>query len=1096
MAQPSSAGELNAVSLETGLLEQWASEKTFQASIDGRRNNAPFIFLEGPPTANGKPGIHHVVARAYKDLVCRWKAMEGFLVERKGGWDTHGLPVEIEVQKRLDLMSNEAIEAYGMAEFNQACRESVWTYEAAWREMTERMAYWVDLDNPYVTLHNDYVESAWWALKQMFDKGLLYRGHKVLPYCPQTGTSYSSHEVALGYKEVEEPSVYVKFKLVDDNASILAWTTTPWTLPGNVGLAVGPDVTYARCRIKEAAGEAWKGAGGADVGEEVILAKDLMKEVLRHHVDIVEEFPGSSLVGRSYEPLFPQAVPRGESKTAWTVLAADWVTTTDGTGVVHTAVMYGEDDYNLGMETGLPAHHTVGMDGAFVEGTHPDLDGKYVKACDETIISLLSSPGGSNGSGPDSGLLYREKDYLHDYPHCWRTDHPLLYYAMDSWFVRMTAVKENLLRFNEKVEWAPDWVGEGRFGEWLRNVKDWAISRERYWGTPLPVWRSESGEMKCVGSIQELQDEVAKAVAAGIENPDCPSNVDLHRPVVDGFTLLSDTGEPMEREPFVMDCWFDSGCAPFAQWHHPFDNESTFNASFPVDYICEGVDQTRGWFYTLLAVSATVFDDMAYKRCLSLGLILDAEGKKMSKSRGNIVDPWDHFNREGADATRWYMVTAGAPWNPMKFDPNGVRETYAKMFLTTWNVYKFHADYASLDGFDPEAQSIPVQNRSALDRWILSRLHTVANAYHDNFCNWHFHKACRDLEDFMVNDVSNWYVRRSRRRLWDEGDSQDKLACQHTLHEVLETVCRLVAPVSPFMVDHIHRNLTGHSVHTADWPLGVPGTLEGATADAWDEEAAKATAVLPPQDLELEKTMALVRELAEAGRRIRIEGGRRQRLPCAQGWIVSAPDLTAFHDILAEELNVESILVENDLDRFQKIELAPNFRALAPKARAEVNNVANAIRNSEDPEGLLSAINQGTAEVLGIAIEPADVEVKRVEREGFAAQTVEAVGLDDNLQVSLVLDMNDTPALLSKGMARDIVRRVQAKRKDLNLEIEATIDLEIWMTNAPAMRDEDEHWVATETRAAGCAFHPTDAQPPEGADRFEVDGTVVHFTVK
>ena len=1096
MAQPSSAGELNAVSLETGLLEQWASEKTFQASIDGRRNNAPFIFLEGPPTANGKPGIHHVVARAYKDLVCRWKAMEGFLVERKGGWDTHGLPVEIEVQKRLDLMSNEAIEAYGMAEFNQACRESVWTYEAAWREMTERMAYWVDLDNPYVTLHNDYVESAWWALKQMFDKGLLYRGHKVLPYCPQTGTSYSSHEVALGYKEVEEPSVYVKFKLVDDNASILAWTTTPWTLPGNVGLAVGPDVTYARCRIKEAAGEAWKGAGGADVGEEVILAKDLMKEVLRHHVDIVEEFPGSSLVGRSYEPLFPQAVPRGESKTAWTVLAADWVTTTDGTGVVHTAVMYGEDDYNLGMETGLPAHHTVGMDGAFVEGTHPDLDGKYVKACDETIISLLSSPGGSNGSGPDSGLLYREKDYLHDYPHCWRTDHPLLYYAMDSWFVRMTAVKENLLRFNEKVEWAPDWVGEGRFGEWLRNVKDWAISRERYWGTPLPVWRSESGEMKCVGSIQELQDEVAKAVAAGIENPDCPSDVDLHRPVVDGFTLLSDTGEPMKREPFVMDCWFDSGCAPFAQWHHPFDNESTFNASFPVDYICEGVDQTRGWFYTLLAVSATVFDDMAYKRCLSLGLILDAEGKKMSKSRGNIVDPWDHFNREGADATRWYMVTAGAPWNPMKFDPNGVRETYAKMFLTTWNVYKFHADYASLDGFDPEAQSIPVQNRSALDRWILSRLHTVANAYHDNFCNWHFHKACRDLEDFMVNDVSNWYVRRSRRRLWDEGDSQDKLACQHTLHEVLETVCRLVAPVSPFMVDHIHRNLTGHSVHTADWPLGVPGTLEGATADAWDEEAAKATAVLPPQDLELEKTMALVRELAEAGRRIPIEGGRRQRLPCAQGWIVSAPDLTAFHDILAEELNVESILVENDLDRFQKIELAPNFRALAPKARAEVNNVANAIRNSEDPEGLLSAINQGTAEVLGVAIEPADVEVKRVEREGFAAQTVEAVGLDDNLQVSLVLDMNDTPALLSKGMARDIVRRVQAKRKDLNLEIEATIDLEIWMTNAPAMRDEDEHWVATETRAAGCAFHPTDAQPPEGADRFEVDGTVVHFKVK
>ena len=599
--------------------------------------------------------------------------------------------------------------------------------------------------------------------------------------------------------------------------------------------------------------------------------------------------------------------------------------------------------------------------------------------------------------------------------------------------------------------------------------------------------------MKCVGSIQELQDEVAKAVAAGIENPDCPNDVDLHRPVVDGYTLLSDSGQPMKREPFVMDCWFDSGCAPFAQWHHPFDNESTFNASFPVDYICEGVDQTRGWFYTLLAVSATVFDNMAYKRCLSLGLILDAEGKKMSKSRGNIVDPWDHFNREGADATRWYMVTAGAPWNPMKFDPNGVRETYAKMFLTMWNVYKFHADYAALDGFDPEAQTVEVEERSALDRWILSRLHTVATAYHENFTNWQFHKACRDLEDFMVNDVSNWYVRRSRRRLWDEADSHDKLACQHTLHEVLETVCKLVAPVSPFMADHIHRNLTGTSVHTANWPLGIPGTLEGATADDWDEAAAKATAVLPPQDLELERTMALVRELAEAGRRIRIDGGRRQRLPCAQGWIVAGPDLSEFHDLLAEELNVEAIRVENDLDRFQRIELAPNFRALAPKARSEVNKVAQAIRSAEDPESLLAAINDGGAEVLGVMVEPTDVEVKRVEREGFAAQTVEAE--EESLHVSLVLDMNDSPALLSKGMARDIVRRVQAKRKDLDLAIEASIDLEIWLANAPEMMPSDEQWVATETRSAACVFHGTNDQAPSDAEQFEVDGTIVHFTV-
>ncbi|MEC8258480.1 MAG: isoleucine--tRNA ligase, partial [Candidatus Thermoplasmatota archaeon] len=982
----------------------------------------------------------------------------------------------------------------GMDNFNQACRESVWTYESAWREMTERMAYWVDLDNPYVTLHNDYVESCWWAIKQMFDKGLLYRGHKVLPYCPQTGTSYSSHEVALGYKEVEEPSVYVKFKLVDDDSSILAWTTTPWTLPGNVGLAVGPDVTYVKVKVTEVAAN-WTGSGGADVGETMILAKDLMKEVLRHNVEIVEEFSGIELVGRSYEPLFPDAVPRGDSETAWTVLSADWVTTTDGTGVVHTAVMYGEDDYNLGMEVGLPAFHTVGMDGAFVGGIHSELDGKYVKDCDETIIALLSSPKGSNGKCPDSGLLYREKAYLHDYPHCWRTDHPLLYYAMDSWFVRMTAVKEKLLEFNDGVEWAPDWVGEGRFGEWLRNVKDWAISRERYWGTPLPVWRSDDGQMKCIGSIQELQIEVEKANAAGHENPVCPDDVDLHRPIVDGFTLITDDGKPMHREPFVMDCWFDSGCAPFAQWHHPFDGGETFNSSFPVDYICEGVDQTRGWFYTLLAVSTTVFDLPAYKRCLSLGLILDAEGKKMSKSRGNIVDPWDHFNREGADATRWYMVTAGAPWSPLKFDPNGVRETYAKMFLTLWNIYKFHADYAALDGFDPDQDTVNVVQRPPLDQWILSRLATVAKEYHEGFKSWNYHKACRELEDFVVNDLSNWYVRRSRRRLWDEAENTDKLACQNTLHEVLTTVCRLVAPVSPFMVDVIYRNLTGSSVHQADWPLGTPGSLPGASADSWDEAAASATATIPPQNLDLESKMALVRELAETGRRIRVDASRRQRLPCGDGWIVSGPDLGEFHDILAEELNVENISIETDLDRFQQIELAPNFRALAPRARGDVNTIAGQIRNAENPTEMLEQIKSGALVIMGIEIEEGDVEVKRVEKSGFAASTIQIGQGDDAYHVSLVLDMNDTPELLSKGLARDITRRIQAKRKDLNLDIEATIELEVWMENAPELFESDQEWIISETRASKATFHPNGDSSTPNCDNFEVDGSKISFTV-
>ena len=1089
MVRPSPAGDLDAVALETALLETWKNEETFQQSIESNRTGAPFIFLEGPPTANGKPGIHHVVARAYKDLVCRWKSMEGFLVERKGGWDTHGLPVEIEVQKRLDLMSNEAIENFGMQAFNDACRESVWTYESAWREMTERMAYWVDLDNPYVTLHNDYVESCWWALKQMFDKDLLYRGHKVLPYCPQTGTSYSSHEVALGYKEVEEPSVYVKFKLVDDSASILAWTTTPWTLPGNVGLAVGPDVTYARCRVREEP-EGWQGRGGASVGEELILAKDLMGEVLRHHVDIVEEIQGSELVGKSYEPLFPDAVPRGDSDTAWTVLSADWVTTTDGTGVVHTAVMYGEDDYNLGMEVGLPAYHTVNMEGNFVEGVHPQLDGRYVKSCDDSVMEILVE----RRDSISSGLLYREKSYLHDYPHCWRTDHPLLYYAMDSWFVRMTAVKERLLEFNDGVEWAPDWVGEGRFGEWLRNVKDWAISRERYWGTPLPVWRDEEGNMKCIGSISELQIEVAKANDAGFNNPECPDDVDLHRPVVDAFTLVSEHGKPMHREPFVMDCWFDSGCAPFAQWHHPFDENKTFDSSFPVDYICEGVDQTRGWFYTLLAVSTTVFDSPAYKRCLSLGLILDAEGKKMSKSRGNIVDPWDHFNREGADATRWYMVTAGAPWNPLKFDSNGVRETYAKMFLTLWNVYRFHADYAALDSFDPSLTDSPVGERSRLDRWILSKLHTTAKTYHDGFTNWNFHKACRELEDFIVNDLSNWYVRRSRRRLWEEADSGDKLACQHTLHEILVTLCRLIAPVSPFMVDTIHRNLTGETVHTAAWPMGTPGSTEGATADSWNQDLVALTMQLPSHDASLETEMELVRELAETGRRIRIDAQRRQRLPCAEGWIVAGPDLEPYHDLLCEELNVESISIETDLDRFQQVELGVNFRALAPRAKGDVNAIAGQIKDHPDPETLLSEIRNGTSKILGVDILESDIEVRRAEREGYAAATIAVGEGDEASHVSLVLDMQDTPHLLSKGLARDITRRIQSKRKEMDLEIEAMIDVEVWMNDAPELFEGDQTWIAKETRASAIAFNT--GQPPNDAESFDVDGAQIAYRVQ
>ena len=1052
-------GNYNPVELEKEVAERWGKNKTFENSIENRRSSKPFTFLEGPPTANGKPGIHHVLSRLFKDMVCRWKTMEGHLVERKGGWDTHGLPVEIEVQKQLNLMSNEEIEAYGMEAFNQKCKESVWTYEEAWREMSERMAFWVDMDNPYVTLHDEYIESAWWSLKQMHDKDLLFRGHKVLPYCPQTGTSYSTHEVSLGYKEVSEPAVYVKFKLKESEGSIVAWTTTPWTLPGNVGLAVGPDVTYCRVKIVSKPSDSWEGRGGAEVGEELILAKDLMPEVLRHHADIIEEFSGSELVGKAYEPLFPDAINRGDSVTAWTVVAADFVTTTDGTGIVHTAVMYGEDDYQLGMEVGFPAQHTVGMDGKFIKGTHELLDGYYVKDCDSKIINLLEK----------ENKLYREHTYTHDYPHCWRTDHPLLYYAMDSWFVRMTAVKDKIIDYNSQVEWAPEWTGTGRVGEWLRNIKDWAISRERYWGTPLPVWICEScGHQHCIGSIEEMNS---------LKTENSPVPKELHRPYVDDVKLTCTTdnctGE-MVREPYVMDCWFDSGCASFAQWHYPFENKEKFENSFPVDYICEAVDQTRGWFYSLLAVSTTVFDNISYRRCLSLGHILDNEGKKMSKSRGNVVNPWDHFNKEGTDAIRWYMTSQSAPWNPMNFDPNGVRETYAKMFLTLWNVHRFHLDYAILDNFDYNKDFIPVDKRNALDRWILSRISTVAEDYHNQYVSWEFHKAARELENFVINDLSNWYVRRSRRRLWDEADSHDKRACQFTLHEVLLTVSKLMAPIAPFMPDKIHYDLTGSSVHTADWPLGSDLVAKD----------------LPPQNLGLEKQMSIVRMLAETGRKIRVEAKRRQRLPCKEGWIVGGPNLSDFHSIIAEELNVENLTTESNLDRFQKIEVLPNHKALGAKCRADLPKVLSELSQT-NPDSLLSDIENDKARLAGFNITIEDINIKRVEKEGYAASTFEVEEIGD---ISLVLDVDITEDLISKGLAREIIRRIQSKRKELDLDLEASISLKVWLEqDSPKLNQKDWEYITLETRSEPAELIIGDCD--KDLDNFQVEEHKIYFKV-
>ena len=1048
----STVGSYNPTDLETEIFKYWSKNNIFSKSMEQRKGAKPFVFLEGPPTANGKPGIHHVMARTFKDLVCRWKTMQGFLVERKAGWDTHGLPVEIEVQKRLDLGTNQEIESYGIEKFNKKCQDSVWTYEEEWRKMTERMAFWVDLENPYVTLHNDYIESAWWSLKKMWEKGLLYQDYKVLPYCPQTGTSYSTHEVALGYKEIEEPSVFIKFKLVDDNASILAWTTTPWTLPGNVGLAVGKDISYSRVKILEEP-KSWQGPGGAKIGEELILATDLLNSCLRHQVEISEEFPGSSLIGRSYEPLFEGAVAKGTSTSAWTIVEADFVTTTDGTGVVHTAVMYGEDDFNLGREVGLPEQHTVDISGKFVSGTHPDLDGRYVKDCDTDIINILDK----------ENLLYRTETYTHDYPFCWRTGHPLLYYAMNSWFIKMSSIKDKLIEFNDQVEWAPAEIGSKRFGEWIGNVKDWAISRERFWGTPLPIWGTEDGsEQICIGSFEELRGEVQKAIDSGIDQSPVPPDLDAHSPFVDKFILISNEGKPMHREPFVLDCWFDSGCAFFSQWHYPFENEDVFDANFPIDYICEGVDQTRGWFYTLLAISTATFDSLCYRRCLSLGLLQDKEGKKMSKSKGNVVNPWNHFNSEGADAVRWYLVSSGAPWNTLKFDPDAVKETYAKFFLTLWNVYKFHSDYASLDNFNYEKSNIPIKNRSEIDQWILSRLATISAEYNSSFDSWNFHKAARTLEDFVVNDLSNWYVRRSRRRLWDEADSKDKIACQTTLHEVIVNVCQMMAPIAPHISEYIYLDLTNDSVHLSNWPK------------------------LDYTDKKLEKSMATIRSLAEEGRRIRIEYNRRQRLSCKEAWVVGASGISALYHILEDELNIWSISTEHNLDRFQQLCMKPNKKSLGKKARSELPALLSAL-SALDPIKTKKELMSAPLKINNYEITEEDIIFDKEIKEGYSASTTEE-------GVSLIIDMSVDNNIISKGLAREICRRIQAERKEMNLPIEDTIVLDVWLADGnPELLEGDWAWIQNETRASSASINIGDNTNKES---FEIDSNRIYYSVK
>ena len=841
------------VTQELDILGFWDKHSIFQKSLDLRKKARHYIFFEGPPTANAKPGIHHVEGRAFKDLWPRFKTMQGFLVERKAGWDTHGLPVEIAVEKKLSLTNKGEIEKYGIAKFNAEAKKSVWKYKEAWEQSTKRLGFWLDMKHPYITYDPNYIESLWWIIKQIWDKGLLYSGHKIVPQCPRCGTALSSHEVAQGYQEVEENSVYLKFKLKDEpDTYILAWTTTPWTLPGNVALAVDPKIIYVKAEL---------------TGEKLILAKDLLITVLGEGVKVLKEFPGQELVDKEYEPLFPGAITT--DKKAWYVVPADFVTTADGTGVVHTAVMYGEDDYNLGKALDLPMVHTVSEAGLFLPSVQK-WAGRFVKdpKVEKEIVADLKS----------RGLLFKEMPYKHDYPFCWRCGTPLLYYAKYSWFVAMTKLKDKLISENNQINWVPEHIKKGRFGEWLDNLNDWAFSRERYWGTPLPIWKNDSGDYICIGSFAELR-ELAK------DKSQVGDDFDPHRPFVDEIILEKD-GQEYRRVPEVIDVWFDSGSMPFAQWHYPFEHKAKIdkNEAYPAEFISEAIDQTRGWFYTLLAVAVLLGKERPFKNVLVQGHMQDKLGKKMSKSKGNVIDPEEMFKKYGADVIRWYFYSVNQPYDSKQFDEDVLLQIIRRFVLTLWNTYSFFVTYAKLDNFDPA--KAPKSSKNVLDQWIMAKLNKLNTTVTDALEKYDPLKAALEIEAF-VGELSNWYVRRSRKRFWKSENNADQLAAYGTLYQVLHSLNLILAPFMPFVTEAMYQNLKNESepesIHLCDWPK----------AGKIDET--------------ILTDMQRTREIVELGHHLREEAKIKVRQPLSELKLTQAELPKELANIAIEELNVKKL---------------------------------------------------------------------------------------------------------------------------------------------------------------------------------------------
>ena len=957
--------------------DQWDKESLLEKCVTTRYGKPSFLFYEGPPTANGSPGIHHVIARTLKDSVLRHKTMQGYAVKRKAGWDTHGLPVEIEVEKQLKMNGKQDIEKYGIREFNQKCRESVFTYEKQWREMTRRMGYLIDMDDPYITLDNDYIETGWWILKEFFKAGLIYEGHKILPYCPRCGTGLASHEVALGYKEVKTNTITAKFRRKDKDEYFLAWTTTPWTLASNVSLTVGPDIDYIKAEQR---------------GSVYYVSKILADMVLgAGSYRVLEELKGCDLEYIEYEQLMPFVKV---DKKAFYVTCGDYVTTEDGTGIVHTAPAFGEDDYNTGRKYGLPVPNPVDEEGKYTETPWA---GRFVmeEGLDVDIIKWLAA----------EDKIYSKEKVEHNYPHCWRCSTPLLYYAKPSWYIEMTKLKDQLVENNNKINWFPAFVGEKRFGNWIENVNDWAISRNRYWGTPINIWRCDCGHLESIGSRAELADKA-------IENID--ESIELHRPDVDEVHIrCPECGKTMSRIPEVMDCWFDSGAMPYGQRHYPFENKDTFDTEFfPADFICEGIDQTRGWFYSLLAISTFIKGTSPYKNVLVNDLILDKEGKKMSKSKGNTVDPFDLFDKYGADATRWYLLYTSPAWSPTKFDEDGLIEIVSKFFGTLRNVYNFLVLYSNTDGIDPRTFSVDYAKRSELDRWILSKYNRLIREVIEEMDRYDHMRSVRKIQDFLVEDFSNWYIRRARRRFWGDELTDDKKAVYLTAYEVLVGITKLSAPFAPFITDEIYTKLTGEeSVHLSYYPE--------SRAELIDDRA--------------EERMDLVRALVSLGRGVREKERIKVRQPLSEILVDGKYEelIGDMADLIKEELNVKEVVFEKELDKFMDLSLKPNFKAAGPVLGGKIKAFGAAIAKLDPKEAAAALDKEGRIELeLDGEIFSAEedlFEVRITAKPGFA------VAMGDS--VFVILDTTITPELKSEGIAREMISKVQQLRKQKDFEV-------------------------------------------------------------